>query len=30
MKRFVAILIMGTLGSLIYNPTQVIGHGTWK
>mgnify|MGYP000055246001 FL=1 len=30
MKRFVAILIMGTLGSLIYNPTQVIAHGTWK
>ena len=30
MKRFVAILIMGTLGSLIYNPTQVTAQGSWK
>jgi hypothetical protein len=30
MKRFVAILIMGTFGFFIYNPTQVIAHGTWK
>jgi hypothetical protein len=30
MKRFVAILIMGTLVSFIFSPTQATAQGTWK
>ncbi|HIJ50615.1 MAG TPA: hypothetical protein HPP54_06130 [Nitrospinae bacterium] len=30
MKRFVAILTMGTLGSFIISPTQAIAKGIWK
>ncbi len=30
MKRFVAILIMGTLSSFIFSPMQVSAQGTWK
>ena len=30
MERFVALLIMGTLGSFIFSPAQASGQGIWK